>query len=428
VTTATRLTLNLLCVVAASLCWAAPSAALIPLLEWGEDDEGRRAEWSLSGQLRDMLAVQKIPYDTGGLLSETNGINASVARLQWRLALWDTVVLDLQQRLYWQLTAEPLVVGGGLGVGATRSTQRTVDLRSDWIQTPTHTLRHDLDRLSISIQSEDLDLTLGRQSITWGRSNLFVVSDIWTQFSPFELDTSQKPGIDGARALTSWADGAAELEAVVIDRGRWQDLSGGLRLNTYLDWGDVSAAVAWERQRLMLLADLSWALDGATARLDASWVVTNTDGAAPRAPRVTVGYDYIALSDWLLSAEYHFNGWGASDPDDYLEVARSEESQRGELYWLGMHYAGLIASWSATELLSLTFAAIGNLTDPSVNLIPSALYRLSDATEISLGAYVGLGRYPSLTDAAGAPLLAPTLRSEFGNQGSLIYVQMASYF
>jgi hypothetical protein len=37
------------------LAW--PAHGLIPLLAWGEDDAGRQAVWSLSGQLRDMLAV-----------------------------------------------------------------------------------------------------------------------------------------------------------------------------------------------------------------------------------------------------------------------------------------------------------------------------------------------------------------------------------
>jgi hypothetical protein len=221
-------------------------------------------------------------------------------RLQWKLNLWDWAVIDLQQRLYWQLTAEPLTLGGGLGVGATRAPARTVDLQSELIRSPTHVMLHDLDRLSVSVHTDAFDLTLGRQSITWGRANLFVVSDIWTQFSPFELDTSQKPGVDGARLLTSWAEGAWELEAVVLDRGRWADLSGGACVNAYLGWGDVSGALAWERQRLMLLGDVSWALDGMSLRLDGAWVITDPNHDAPRPPRLTVGCDYIGLTDWLL--------------------------------------------------------------------------------------------------------------------------------
>lgn len=392
--------------------------------------EGDDIQWSFAGYVRAMMAAQHIPYDTRGLIPDSTAINASVGRLQWKLSLYDKVTIDLQQRLYWQLTSAPLQSGGGLGIGATRTATSTLDLNSNLMESDTHLLSHNIDRLSVQFFLDALDLTVGRQSITWGRSNIFLVSDIWTQFSPFELDTSQKPGIDALRALTSWSDGTWELEGLVVDRGDAENISGGVRLNTYQTWGDVSVAVAWDRQRLLWLGDLSLSFDEAVARLDASWVSLSLDAEsaiqAPKLPRVTAGIDYLGLQDWFFSAEYHFNGFGTDDASGYIDEASSEEVARGEVYWLGQHYGGLMASWTATELLNLSLAVISNLQDPSANLVPSILYQLSDASEVSLGAYIGLGKYPSLFNAQGFP--DPKLRSEFGNQGSMIFVQMASYF
>jgi len=36
---------------------------------------------------------------------------------------------------------------------------------------------------------DQFDVTLGRQAITWGVAKLFPSADLWSQFSPFELDT-----------------------------------------------------------------------------------------------------------------------------------------------------------------------------------------------------------------------------------------------
>ncbi len=51
-----------------------------------------------------------------------------------------------------------------------------------------------------------------------GISNIFPIADLWAQFSPFELDTEEKPGADAVRALHDPASGL-EWDIVVADRG-----------------------------------------------------------------------------------------------------------------------------------------------------------------------------------------------------------------
>ena len=48
----------------------------------------------------------------------------------------------------------------------------------------------------------------------------------------------------------------------------------------------------------------------------------------------------------MLSAEYNFNGIGATDAEDYIGVLEDPRYGQGETYFLGRHNLGALASWT----------------------------------------------------------------------------------
>jgi len=422
---------------AAVLCAVIPgrdARADVPIV----DEEN--VQFGLSGYLRNLAGVQHLPYDVGQLL-DTNfvGLDSSVMRLQWRLNASDWFSLEVQNRLFWQLSSDPILLENQLGLGSSNPPRQTLDMATHIVDRDTHVFVHDLDRLALRFYLEDVDLTVGRQAITWGRANLFPVSDIWTTFSPFELDTSEKPGVDAIRALTSVDEGRIELDFVLAERGALreftedgvedtaEDVSGGARMTAYLDFGDVSAALAKSYEELMILADVTWVLDTWSLRAEVNWPFWDFDDSDVQLPRATAGADWFLSDDWILVLEYHFNGHGELSPSDYLAVLQSQELARGEVYFAGQHYLGTALQWNTTALLDMSLAVVMNTVDPSAIVVPQAIYRLADAAEVILGAYVGVGADPSLVDGAGVPRLSPSLRSEFGTYGNLYFVQLAGY-
>ena len=79
---------------------------------------------------------------------------------------------------------------------------------------------------------------------------------------------------------------------------------------------------------------------------------------------------------------------GAREPSQYLSVLKSDRVTRGEVFGAGRHYAGLVAAWQASDLLSVQATALANLQDPSVMLVPALEYWMEQSVLLRAGGYV----------------------------------------
>jgi hypothetical protein len=395
------------------LAFPATAAAQISLYE------GDTTRFDLSGYVQSVTGVQHLSYDTPEVVPDTIGLNAEVIRLEWSGQLGDDVHVEVHNRLFGQVTSQQEALGTGLvGLGASVQPDRTVDLSTDLLAEPGLVINHDVDRAAVTVYTDAADITLGRQAITWGRSTLFPVADLWTKFSPFELDQTQKRGADAARVLV-YPDYSTELDFVVADRGSLEDLSGGVRVGRSFDWGDgfVAAGKFWNQ--ISAMAGVSATFGSYRARAEVVEPYHLDDGEF-KLPRAVLGADYIS-SDLQLALEYHFNGAGQPGSDDYLSQLQSEVFARGESYFLGRHYVGGLVSYALGERSNLALSAIANVVDPSVIVSPSFRYVLSDEADLNVGAFQGYGEAPEF-----APF--PQVRSEYGTYGGFAYTQVRVFW
>jgi len=395
---------------------AAPSAhATVPLVEG--DDFGL----TLGGYARFFSAVQVTAWDSAGLLDRRTGTTANVTRGEWRADLGRRVTVDLHQRVFFRsTTASSAGLGtSGFGVGVTEPPPRNVDLSTAFVDDDDLTIEHDIDRLALRIWADRFDLVLGRQAITWGTSQVFPVADVWTAYSPLELDNTEKRGVDAARATVPL--GRSELDVVVADRGDAEDLSGGVRYVMYLDRSDawMGAAKLWDE--LAVMGGFSRDLSTWTLRGDVVWPVWSLDRDEVLWPRAALGVDWLS-PDVILSFEVHANGEGAGPDDGYIAHATTDpQLQRGEVSFLGRYYAAAIGSFELTELVRFTVSGFANLQDPSGAIAPSLVYQVGEATDLSIGAFSPIGEAPNLTPV-------PSLPSEFGAGSHMLYAQAVAYW
>lgn len=377
-------------------------------------------------------AYQTTPYETAGVLPDSTGTNAAVLRFEWKAGLGDNVTLDVQNRFFWSVSNRSNRLGS-FGLGSTVPPDRTLDLRSTIVDENGVLLEHDLDRLAINIFTSVADITVGRQAVTWGNSTIFTVADLWTQFSPFELDTSQKRGVDAIRVLGY--PGGFEVEAIVVDRGEdVEDLSGGFRVGWTLDRGDYYAGLAKSYERVWTL--MGMAVDLGSIRghgeiaLPFGLEISTDEPPGLERPRLTIGADWFASSKFTAFAEYHYNGPGTADPDQYLNELQSPALARGERYFIGKHYAGLAAAYLPMEdTLTLALSTVANITDPSVLVSPSLAYQISQNATATLGGYFGAGDYPEIAfDPANPAITTFNVFSEYGLYGHVYFLQLAGYF
>jgi hypothetical protein len=397
--------------VVCSVCTGIASAE-VPIVE------SENVTFSFGGYARAYSAWSQ-PLDSASRelleLPDSVGIGAAILRTELKLNVTDVFGLDVHSRFF-QVVQSEAVSANAAGIGVSTAPPRTVNLSTDLVRTERYLLNHDLDRLAARLHLGPVDLTFGRQAITWGIGQLFPILDFWTSFSPFDLDTSQKRGVDGLR-VTWGVNSSLELDFVVVDRGSWEDLSGGMRAVLYLDALDlhVGFSKAWEE--LVLSTSLSAALGAFKLRAEVAGVY-DLDDAAFQLPRATLGVDWFATGNLIWSLEAHYSGLGAQDSKDYIATASSEEIARGELYLLGAAYIGTGLSYKPHELLTLGTTALVNLLDPSAMVGWSISWALQQDIEIGFGGFHGIG--------AETNNLQP--QAEFPLYGQQVYLQCSAFF
>ncbi len=386
--------------------------------------QGESGSLAVGGYARMVGGLQELHFEAAPEVPADSVVNhlslsSAVLRLEWKGTLGDLLSAQVDQRIFLRANSEALPLGGRFGLGTSVVPSRTVNLRTVAYDEDRLLLEHDIDRLALRASLGDFDVTLGRQAITWGISEVFPIADSWTNFSPFELDTTAKRGIDAFRLLYSQSR-SLEVEAVVADRGTLKDLSAGLRFATYEPGADFYFALSKQWREFLVSTGVSAAVGAFKLRAE---VVEpfDLDGSAFLLPRATAGASWVHPS-LTLALEGHFNGTGVVSASEYAShLASSPAIQRGESYLLGRWYAGATATWKISELFHLGLNALCNVKDPSAVLAFALTYQVTQGSELSIGAYQGIG--------AGALIgLQTQMRSELGAVGGLYYLALASFF
>lgn len=391
-----------------------PHRAALASIPIFDDEDGTR--FALGGYARSLTGVQVPGLRGADGLAKPTGLAQSLARLEWKLTLGETFSAEVHHRLSLTVRSAGPGSGLGLGVGVTPTPRRSLDMKTLIIDEDGLTFDHDLDRLALRARLGRVDLTLGRQAITWGLTGLFGVSDAWAALSPFDLDTSQKRGLDALRVGLPLSS-RVELDLVIADRGSLDELSGGARIVAYLDSADLHLGVAKLWRELALMAGLALALESSKLRAELRWSVWDFERGEVLLPRATLGFDGF-FGDLTLTLEAHYNGAGARSSDAYLTHALSSpELERGEVFLLGRLYAGLAASYLLTPQLSLSLSAITNLADPSALIVTALRYDAAENVDLRLGAFTGIGARTAIDEGR--------LGSELGAYGHLVFLDLA---
>jgi len=374
----------------------------------------------LGGYIRSLTQLYDPGYDIPGIEDRESGVHAEVLRLKWNLRFGESILLEVHNRVQIQLSSsEGGLSGSAVGFGVSVIPSRRWELSSIWVDHDRLRVWHDIDRLSLTWYNPVADVTAGRQAITWGISNVYPVADLWSQFSPFELDTEEKPGLDAVRIL-NYPSGNLELDAVLADRGSARNFSAGIRASLSLPWADLYAGGGKFWREAMGLVGVSAPFGSYKLRAEGA-LPYDLDTESFHLPRVTLGLDWLGGAT-MLSAEYNFNGIGATDPEDYMGVLEDPRYAQGETYFLGRHNLGALASWTpGNDRLSLTLSALMNLQDSSAAFIPNLTYDFGQDTRLSAGARLSFGDTPVFDPE-------PSLESEFGTYGDFIFTMLSVYF
>ena len=281
--------------------------------------------------------------------------------------------------------------------------------------------RHRMDRLNIGFSPTDaVDLTVGRQAVSWGTTLFLTPADPFLPFSPADPFRQFRGGVDAARMrLYPGPLSAVDFVGRGTDTPMGEEVTAlGRGLTTWRNW-ELSA---WAGT---LYGDAAGAVGAAgglgawAVRLEA--VVREIRGRV--IGRGTIGLDrnlQVGGRDLFVVLEYQRDGLAASSPDGYLELLLKPEFLRGELQTLGRDEAVAQVGYQLHPLWNVSGLAMWNMADGSVLVAPGVGYTAGDETTIAGGVYFGFG--------ADTVTAARPLPSEFGLSGQTGYLSISFFF
>ncbi|MCF6366870.1 MAG: hypothetical protein L3J35_11775 [Bacteroidales bacterium] len=89
-----------------------------------------------------------------------------------------------------------------------------IDLNTNIFSGSSFLLNTQIDRASISYEKGNLNITLGRQRINWGRSFVWNPNNIFNSYSFFDFDYPEKPGSDALR-IQYYTSATSSAELVI---------------------------------------------------------------------------------------------------------------------------------------------------------------------------------------------------------------------
>lgn len=338
-------------------------------------------------------------------------------------AMFSSVVgpLDFEFAYEHALSASTATGGGpGMGLGVTGGGE-WADLQGTLAGSGSVEWRHRVDRLAVSWGPlPDVELTLGRQTISWATTLLLTPADPFAPFTPEEPFRDYRPGVDAFRARV-FLGPFSDMDLVVrpVDTVEGTTLTALGRLHTVVSGWELSTWAGVLHDDGAAAIGVTGTFAGAAARAEGT--VRHMDESAVL--RLTVGVDRsfpVAGRDLYLVAEYQRDGLGAASASAIPDVLASAPFGRGELQVVGRHTATLQASYQPDALWTATLLLLSNLGDPSLLLAPTVSFSVSDEATATAGVFLGVG------DELAVDGTLPG--SEYGPVPAFAYVALAAFF
>ncbi|WP_150113707.1 hypothetical protein [Colwellia psychrerythraea] len=338
------------------------------------------------------------------------------------------------------------VIGGT--VSSASNQYRYKDLDAVLNEVGSHgVILQNLDRFNYQYSNQFGDLTIGRQVLSFGSARFTNPTDIFIPFAIQTLNQEYRVGIDAIRYKVDVGDFAViDMGLVIGEDGKKQNSAAFLRGKNSIQGNDIEV--------IAILLDDAWLLGGGIERsigdfgfwFEAAYmdwqqsnnslenitvdnVATNTlplTGYTDNYWRSSIGSDYALNEDVILMIEYHYNGAGTNNVDDYIKFSTQAPYQKAGVYLYGEHYLIPALTWLASPLMSVSASAFYNINDSSVFLSFSSETSWSDNLYSDFGLYISHGNtlQYDVSDAG----VDYALGSEFGAYPLSVYVSLRYYF
>jgi hypothetical protein len=277
------------------------------------------------------------------------------------------------------------------------------------------------DRLSLGMEAGAVTVTAGRQAISWATTLFLTPADPFAPFDPSDPFREYRGGVDALR-IQAFTGPFSEIDLVV----RGAETTGGstvTALGRFQTSRGVWALGAWGgavHEELSAALFTTGAVGSTAVRAELVVRDLEDDGATVRG---SFGLDRQFLvrgRDGYALLEIQYDGFGARDSSDLLEVIQSKPFLRGEMQTLGRWTGAARASLQVHPLVGVDALALSNLGDGSTLVGPGVSWSATGSLSVRTGAFFAFGS-DEIDEVAG-------LLSEYGAVPSTGYLAVSWYF
>jgi hypothetical protein len=399
-------------------------------VELWSDGESRHGQLEVAGKVTSLAS--DAPSDP--FLFPDGFSRTTLARLRLGLDVQHSDGMDselaYEQRVRW------ISGGAGLGAGSSvlppeaRAPFRITPLDWEVAADDRFAHRHEIDRGLVALHPEWGDVTIGRQAIGLGRGVLFGAVDVFSPFSPLEVDREWRRGVDAFRAEYRLST-TNSAECIAAFGETWEQSALLGRLRGYL--GDIDGSLIVGKRAEDFMVGATFSAIVAEAEVHGELAVFDTPEAQPA--RTLWGGDHLATKAVLgssytfdigngltLLGEYHYCDFGVEDAQDVLIRLQDPDFQRrflrGDTQILGRQAIAAQLSYPFNEAVHGSFLALTNPTDGSGVLSPSLRLDLDRNVTLITNAFVPWGAAPEFGQ----------LQSEYGATSASLFLQAAIYY
>ena len=242
-----------------------------------------------------------------------------------------------------------------------------------------------VDRANVQFLFSSLDVTLGLQRISWGRSML------WSPFDVFRRTNILNPqeeirGVNALKVIIPFTQ-LTTLQAIYQPEETIASSPAGLRLMTTAGLTDIAGTVIHNQDVFSEQIIYGFDLKGEVYIgwwFELAWYRDELLISRSKSQfiRSTAGIDYtIGVGNGLyLMSEYYRDGSGDSDGNyDYSQMLS------GRRFTLASDYLFSSANYPLSQVFSLQYSVVGNLNDGTMIHIPSCRWEFLPNCEVTIG-------------------------------------------
>ena len=282
--------------------------------------------------------------------------------------------------------------------------------------------RHRLDRISLGFSGGPLEVTIGRQAVSWATTLILTPADPFAPFNPSDPFREYRGGIDALR-VRLFTGPFSEIEAVVRPTetafgttvtalGRVQTSRGGWAFGTW-------AGILHDQPAGALFA--TGALETNAIRAEVAIREHPNDEVAVRG---AIGLDRFFTpggKDVYFAVELQYDGFGAQNTSKLLETMSAKPFMQGEMQTIGQWTIASQLSYQIHPLVGVSGLALVNARDRSMLVSPGLNWSATGSLTVTAAAFRGLGTELTSPGTLG-------LGSEFGFIPAIGYISASWFF